>query len=87
MHENELPFINGGEHIEWVPDIDTVTSLLVIVAAMAVAVIASLIKLRIENRYLPTALTSPGDDEEAEPAVSRATSAPAPAEQGDTSQP
>ncbi len=64
MHENELPFINGGEHIEWVPEIDTVTSLLVIVATMAVAVIASLIKLRLEHRYLPTALTKPGDDDD-----------------------
>lgn len=64
MHENELPFINGGQHIEWVPVIDTVTSLLVIVAAMTVAVVASLIKLRIENRYLPTALTAPGDDDD-----------------------
>jgi tellurite resistance protein TerC len=61
MHENELPFINGGEHIEWAPDIDTVTSLLVIVGTMAVAVIASLIKLRLEHRYLPTALAKPGD--------------------------
>jgi len=68
MHENELPFINGGEHIEWVPVIDTVTSLLVIVAAMAVAVVASLVKLRVENRYIPTALTRAdvtGDDDEA----------------------
>ena len=64
MHENELPFINGGEHIEWAPEIDTVTSLLVIVATMAVAVIASLIKLRLEHRYLPTALTKPGDDDD-----------------------
>lgn len=48
MHENELPFINGGEHIEWAPDISTVTSLLVIVVAMTVAVVASVIKLRID---------------------------------------
>jgi len=44
MHENELPFINGGQHIEWVPDIDSWTSLGVIVVAMAVATIASLVK-------------------------------------------
>ncbi len=65
MHENELPFINGGQPIEWVPDIDTWTSLGVIVGAMAVAVAASLIKLRIENRYLPTALAKPADDDDA----------------------
>jgi tellurite resistance protein TerC len=46
MHENELPFINGGQHIEWAPEISTVTSLLVIVASMAVATIASVIKMR-----------------------------------------
>jgi tellurite resistance protein TerC len=44
MHENELPFINGGEHIEWAPEINTWMSLIVIVAAMAVATVASLIK-------------------------------------------
>ena len=46
MHENELPFINGGEHIEWAPEIGTVTSLGVIIGAMAVATVASLIKSR-----------------------------------------
>lgn len=46
MHENTLPFINGGQHIDWAPEISTVTSLLVIVLSMAVAAIASVIKLR-----------------------------------------
>lgn len=46
LHENELPFINGGEHVAWAPDIGTWESLIVIVAAMAVAVIASVWKLR-----------------------------------------
>jgi tellurite resistance protein TerC len=46
LHENELPFINGGEHVDWAPEISTFVSLGVIVAAMAVAVVASLIKLR-----------------------------------------
>ena len=43
MHENELPFINGGEHIEWVPDISTWMSLGVIIVSMTVATVASLI--------------------------------------------
>jgi tellurite resistance protein TerC len=42
LHDNQLPFINGGHHIEWVPDIPTWLSLLVIVASMAVATVASL---------------------------------------------
>ena len=30
MHENELPFINGGEHVGWAPEIPIWLSLLVI---------------------------------------------------------
>ncbi len=44
LHENQLPFINGGKHVDWVPDIPTWLSLLVIVAAMFVATLASLIR-------------------------------------------
>lgn len=47
LHENELPFINGGQHVEWAPEIPTFLSLAVIVAAMAVAVVASLIRMRV----------------------------------------
>jgi tellurite resistance protein TerC len=43
MHVNELPFINGGEHIEWAPEISTWMSLAVIVLSMVVATVASLI--------------------------------------------
>ena len=43
MHENELPFINGGQHIEWAPDIDSITSLGVIVASIAVSAVVSVI--------------------------------------------
>ncbi|MFC9919312.1 TerC family protein [Agromyces binzhouensis] len=50
MHENELPFINGGEHIEWAPDISTWTSLAVIIAAMAVATVASVVKANLDAR-------------------------------------
>jgi tellurite resistance protein TerC len=50
LHENELPFINGGQHVEWAPEISTWASLGVIVASMAVAVIASLIKLKVDAR-------------------------------------
>ncbi len=50
MEENDLPFINGGEGITWVPHIETWHSLLVILGAMVVATVASLIKLRIDAR-------------------------------------
>jgi tellurite resistance protein TerC len=46
LHENTLPFINGGEHVDWAPEIDTFVSLAVIVGSMAIAVIASVIKVR-----------------------------------------
>lgn len=45
LHENELPFINGGEHVN-VPAISTVMSLGFIVAAMFVATVASIVKMR-----------------------------------------
>ena len=57
LHENEVPFINGGQHVEWAPEIDTLTSLGVIVGAMAVAVIASVIKLRLDRRKVPAGTT------------------------------
>lgn len=50
LHENEVPFINGGQKVEWAPEISTWTSLAVILSAMAVAVVASLIKIRVDTR-------------------------------------
>jgi tellurite resistance protein TerC len=50
LHENELPFINGGEGLDWAPEIPTIVSLGVIVAAMAVAVVASLARLHMDSR-------------------------------------
>lgn len=43
MHVNELPFINGGEHIEWAPEISSNTSLIVIVASIAISAVASVV--------------------------------------------
>jgi tellurite resistance protein TerC len=43
MHENDLPFVNGGEHIDWAPDIDSITSLVVIVLAICVSAVVSVI--------------------------------------------
>ena len=50
LHENELPFINGGHGFDWAPEIPTIVSLGVIVVAMAVAVVASVVKLRMGAR-------------------------------------
>jgi tellurite resistance protein TerC len=43
MHENELPFINGGEHVGWAPDIPIWLSLVVIVGTLAVTAVLSLV--------------------------------------------
>ena len=42
MHENELPFINGGEPVAWAPDIPIWLSLVVIVGTLAVTTVLSL---------------------------------------------
>ena len=42
MHENTLPFINGGEPIEWAPDIPIWVSLVVIVGTLAITTVLSL---------------------------------------------
>ena len=44
LHENELPFINGGQHVGWAPDIPIWLSLVVIVGTLAVTTVASLAK-------------------------------------------
>ena len=43
LHENELPFINGGEHVSWAPDLPIWFSLLFIVGTLAVTMLASLV--------------------------------------------
>jgi len=55
LHENEVSFINGGHGVEWAPEIDTWTSLAVIVGSMAIATIASLVALRRSSRREQTA--------------------------------
>ena len=50
MHENDLPFVNGGEGIAWAPEIPTWASLSFILVAMTIAVVASLVRMRIESR-------------------------------------
>jgi tellurite resistance protein TerC len=52
LHENELPFLNGGKGVGWAPEIPTLVSLGVIVAAMAIAVGASVVKLRMDRRAI-----------------------------------
>ncbi|WP_396899450.1 TerC family protein [Mycolicibacterium sp.] len=48
LHENELPFINGGESVH-VPEIPTLASLGVIIVTLAVTTVASLYKTRVRD--------------------------------------
>ena len=48
LHENELPFINGGEHVP-VPEIPTLASLGVIIVTLAITTAASLYKTRVHD--------------------------------------
>lgn len=50
LHDNTLPFINGGEHLDGIPEISTEVSLIVIVAAIAVSALASVWKMRRDDR-------------------------------------
>jgi tellurite resistance protein TerC len=48
LHENEVPFINGGEHVA-VPEIPTLLSLGVIVVTLLITTAASLYKTRVHD--------------------------------------
>ncbi len=52
LHENEVPFINGGEHVK-VPEIPTLLSLAVIVVTLVITAVASLYKTRNREPELP----------------------------------
>jgi tellurite resistance protein TerC len=49
MHENELPFINGGEHITWAPEIPIYVSLGFIVVTLGLTAVLSLMASRNES--------------------------------------
>jgi tellurite resistance protein TerC len=65
MHENEVPFINGGEPITAIPEISTLLSLAVIIATIAVATVFSLRKTEdlAERHIAPAQHTHSSDDE------------------------
>jgi tellurite resistance protein TerC len=77
LHENTLPFINGGEHIEAVPTIPIWLSLSIILGVLIVATVASLLKTRGQLIDVEEPLVTP---EEAERIPSRGPEALAEAE-------
>ncbi len=62
MHENELGFVNGGEHISWAPDIPIWLSLVVIVGILAVTTVLSLWKSRTMDQQVQDEVTGPRRD-------------------------
>lgn len=50
MHENEVPFINGGEPVGWAPEVPIWVSLSAIVGILGVTTIASLVASRRDAR-------------------------------------
>jgi tellurite resistance protein TerC len=50
LHTNELPFINGGEHVGWAPEIPIWLSLVIILGTLVVATVASLVSTRRTGR-------------------------------------
>jgi tellurite resistance protein TerC len=56
LHVNELPFINGGEHVDWAPEIPIWFSLVFIGLTITVATVLSLRKTRGDARRDEAAL-------------------------------
>ena len=50
LHTNSLPFVNGGEPVEWAPEIPISVSLGVIVTVLVVTTVASLRRTRRDAR-------------------------------------
>ncbi|WP_448609166.1 TerC family protein [Geodermatophilus sp. URMC 60] len=75
LHENNLPFINGGEHVDAVPTIPIWLSLSIILGVLLIATVASLLKTR---GQLPAEESGPGAPDVApETAEAVATGGPA----------
>ncbi|RFU19295.1 TerC family protein [Geodermatophilus marinus] len=61
LHENELPFINGGEHVTVIPEVPTWLSLLVIVVTLLITTVLSLRKNRRDAEAGLVSPTGAGD--------------------------
>jgi tellurite resistance protein TerC len=63
LADNNVPFINGGEHVSWAPHIEIWLSLTIIIGTLLIATVASLIKSARDER------AGRGRDEIEEPKV------------------
>ena len=74
LHTNELPFINGGEHVTLIPEIPTWLSLTVILGTLLVTTVASLAKSRRDRAAASSDL--PGRSSSRDDALSTAPTTP-----------
>jgi tellurite resistance protein TerC len=58
LHENTLPVINGGGHVEWAPAVPIGLSLAVILGTLTVTTVASLVKTHRDTARAAVAATS-----------------------------
>jgi tellurite resistance protein TerC len=62
LHENTLPFINGGHHVSWAPEIPIWLSLVIIIGTLVVTAVLSLLGSRRMARAEMDAVTGPRRD-------------------------
>jgi tellurite resistance protein TerC len=62
LHTNELPFVNGGEHVTVIPEVPTWLSLVVILGTLAVTTVASLAQDRRDRQRAAGSLTRSRSD-------------------------
>ncbi len=60
LHANELAFINGGEPVAWAPELPIWLSLGVIVGTLVLTAVASLLKVRWDERHATTPVEAEG---------------------------
>jgi len=69
LHENEVPFINGGESVAWAPEIPIWLSLSAIVLILGVTAVASIAKVRHDERTAVAAPREPAEETAEEPSA------------------
>lgn len=62
LHENDVPFFNGGRPFRWAPEVPTWLSLVVIVGALVITTVASLIRTGHQTRRASAAQLSQGSE-------------------------
>jgi len=65
LHDNNLPFVNGGQGVSWAPEISIALSLGVILTVLLLTTVASVIKSTVDSRRaLASAVADPAGSED-----------------------